>query len=53
MRGPRRARSIPLGHRPTEPREIGEAVAYFAGPGATHTTGSFLRVDGGMVIGKY
>jgi NAD(P)-dependent dehydrogenase (short-subunit alcohol dehydrogenase family) len=45
--------SIPLGHRPTEPREIGEAVAYFAGPGATHTTGSFLRVDGGMVIGKY
>ncbi len=46
-------RSIPLGHRSTEPREIGEAVAYFAGPGATHTTGAFLRVDGGMVIGKY
>ena len=45
--------SIPLGHRATEPREIGEAVAYFAGPGATHTTGAFLRVDGGMVIGKY
>jgi NAD(P)-dependent dehydrogenase (short-subunit alcohol dehydrogenase family) len=45
--------SIPLGHRATEAREIGEAVAYFAGPGATHTTGAFLRVDGGMVIGKY
>lgn len=45
--------SVPLGHRPTEPREIGEAVAYFAGPGATHTTGAFLRVDGGSVIGKY
>jgi glucose 1-dehydrogenase len=45
--------SVPLEHRPTEPREIGEAVAYFAGPGATHTTGAFLRVDGGVVIGKY
>lgn len=45
--------SVPLEHRPTEPREIGEAVAYFAGPGATHTTGAFLRLDGGMVIGKY
>jgi len=47
------AASIPLGHRATEAREIGEAVAYFAGPGATHTTGAFLRVDGGMVVGKY
>lgn len=45
--------AVPLGHRPTAPREIGEAVAYFAGPGASHTTGAFLRVDGGMVIGKY
>ena len=45
--------SIPLEHRPTHPREIGEAVAYFAGPGAGHTTGAFLRVDGGLVIGKY
>jgi NAD(P)-dependent dehydrogenase (short-subunit alcohol dehydrogenase family) len=45
--------SVPLEHRPTEPREIGEAVAYFAGPGANHTTGAFLRVDGGLVIGKY
>jgi gluconate 5-dehydrogenase len=44
--------AIPLEHRPTEPREIGEAVAYFAGPGASHTT-AFLRVDGGIVIGKY
>jgi len=43
--------SIPLEHRPTEPREIGDAVAYFAL--ATHTTGAFLRVDGGAVIGKY
>jgi len=45
--------SVPLEHRPTEPREIGDAVAYLAGPGATHTTGAFLRVDGGLVISKY
>jgi NAD(P)-dependent dehydrogenase (short-subunit alcohol dehydrogenase family) len=45
--------SVPLEHRPTEPHEIGAAVAYFAGPGAGHTTGAFLRVDGGLVIGKY
>lgn len=45
--------SVPLEHRATEAREIGEAVAYFAGSGATHTTGAFLRVDGGLVLGKY
>jgi hypothetical protein len=28
-------------------------VAYFASPGARMTTGAFLRVDGGSVIGKY
>jgi NAD(P)-dependent dehydrogenase (short-subunit alcohol dehydrogenase family) len=44
---------IHLGHRPIEPRELGEAVAYLASPGAAHTTGAFLRVDGGLVIGKY
>ncbi len=43
--------SIPLGHRAADPREIGEAVAYLAT--ATYTTGAFLRVDGGLVIGKY
>jgi len=45
--------SIPLRHRPIEPSEIGEAVAYFASEGAAMTTGAFLRVDGGLVIGKY
>lgn len=43
--------SIPFGGRPAEPREIGEAVAYLAA--ATYTTGAYLRVDGGLVIGKY
>ncbi len=45
--------SVPLGHRPSEPLEIGEAVAYFASEGAAHTTGACLRVDGGSTIGKY
>jgi NAD(P)-dependent dehydrogenase (short-subunit alcohol dehydrogenase family) len=44
---------IPLGQRPVAQEEIGEAVAYFASPGAAMTTGAFLRVDGGSVIGKY
>jgi gluconate 5-dehydrogenase len=52
LRAAARAR-VPLRHRPVEPREIGEAVAYFASDGAGMTTGAFLRVDGGMVIGKY
>jgi len=44
---------VHVGHRPVEPREIGEAVAYFASAGAAMTTGAFLRVDGGLVLGKY
>jgi NAD(P)-dependent dehydrogenase (short-subunit alcohol dehydrogenase family) len=44
--------SIPL-HRPAEPREIGEAVAWLASDAAEYVTGAYLRVDGGLVIGKY
>jgi NAD(P)-dependent dehydrogenase (short-subunit alcohol dehydrogenase family) len=43
--------SIPFGHRPAEPHELGEAVAYLAC--STYTTGAYLRVDGGLVLGKY
>jgi len=43
--------SIPYGHRPADPREIGEAVAHLAT--STYTTGAYIRVDGGLVIGKY
>jgi NAD(P)-dependent dehydrogenase (short-subunit alcohol dehydrogenase family) len=43
--------SIPLGHRPADPRELGEAVAHLVC--STYTTGAYLRVDGGLVIGKY
>jgi len=45
--------TIPLHHRPVQPAEIGDAVVYFASPGARMTTGAYLRVDGGSVIGKY
>ena len=43
--------SIPLGHRPTEPREIGEAVASLLA--SRIITGAYVRVDGGLVVGKY
>jgi NAD(P)-dependent dehydrogenase (short-subunit alcohol dehydrogenase family) len=43
--------SIPFGARPAEPDEIGEAVAYLVT--STYTTGAYVRVDGGLVIGKY
>jgi NAD(P)-dependent dehydrogenase (short-subunit alcohol dehydrogenase family) len=49
-----RARSmVPLGHAPVAPSAIGDAVAYFASRGASRTTGTFLRVDAGLAIGKY
>ena len=43
--------SIPLGHRSTKPREIGEAVAYLLE--SRIVTGAYVRVDGGFVGGKY
>jgi NAD(P)-dependent dehydrogenase (short-subunit alcohol dehydrogenase family) len=46
-------RLIPLGHRPGEPEEMGEAVAYLASDAAAYTTGAYVRVDGGFVIGPY
>jgi NAD(P)-dependent dehydrogenase (short-subunit alcohol dehydrogenase family) len=46
-------RSIPLWHRPADPREIGEAVAFLACDSGSYVTGAYLRVDAGLVIGKY
>jgi NAD(P)-dependent dehydrogenase (short-subunit alcohol dehydrogenase family) len=46
-------RLIPLGHRPGEPEEMGEAVAYLASDGARYTTGAYLRVDGGLIMSPY
>ncbi len=43
--------SVPYGHRPGEPREIGEAVAYLVT--STYTTGAYIRVDGGLTVSKY
>jgi hypothetical protein len=40
---------VPFG-RPGHAREIGEAVAYLASPGAGYTTGHSLVVDGGMLL---
>jgi NAD(P)-dependent dehydrogenase (short-subunit alcohol dehydrogenase family) len=46
-------RIIPVGHRAGEPEEMGEAVAYLASDAAGYTTGAYLRVDGGLVMGPY
>lgn len=44
--------AIPLG-RAAEPREMGAAVAYLCSDEAAYVTGAFLRVDGGLVVGKH
>jgi NAD(P)-dependent dehydrogenase (short-subunit alcohol dehydrogenase family) len=46
-------RLIAVGHRAGEPEEMGEAVAYLASDAAAYTTGAYLRVDGGLVMGPY
>ena len=46
-------RIIALEHRAGEPEEMGEAVAYLASEAAAYTTGAYLRVDGGLVMGPY
>lgn len=33
--------------------EMGEAVVYLASPAADYITGAFVRIDGGLGIGKY
>lgn len=43
---------IPL-RRPSEPIEQGHAVVYLCSREADYVTGEFLRVDGGLVVGKY
>jgi L-rhamnose 1-dehydrogenase len=46
-------RIVPLGHRAGEPEQMGEAVAYLASDAASYTTGAYLRVDGGLIMGPY
>jgi NAD(P)-dependent dehydrogenase (short-subunit alcohol dehydrogenase family) len=44
--------AVPL-KRGGTPLEMGRAVAYFAGEDGDYCTGAFLRIDGGLGIGKY
>lgn len=45
-------RAVPL-KRDGSINEMGRAVVYFASPDGDYTTGTFLRVDGGLGISKY
>lgn len=45
-------KAIPLG-RPAKPYELGRAVVYYASEDGDYLTGTFLRVDGGLVVSKY
>jgi NAD(P)-dependent dehydrogenase (short-subunit alcohol dehydrogenase family) len=44
--------AIPLG-RPAKPYELGRAVVYYASEDGDYLTGTYLRVDGGLVLSKY
>ncbi len=43
---------IPL-HRPSEAIEQGRAVVYLCSSDGDYVTGEYLRVDGGLVVGKF
>jgi NAD(P)-dependent dehydrogenase (short-subunit alcohol dehydrogenase family) len=43
---------IPL-DRPAEPEEMGDAVVFLCSEQSAYVTGSFLRIDGGFVVGKF
>lgn len=45
-------KQIPLG-RPAKAYELGRSVVYFASEDASYVTGSFVRVDGGLILSKY
>jgi len=43
---------IPLG-RPAKAYELGRAAVHFASDDASYITGTFLRIDGGLILSKY
>lgn len=44
--------SVPLGHRPGLPYEMGRAAVYFASADGDYVTGAFIKLDGGLALGK-
>ncbi|MEV6163762.1 SDR family oxidoreductase [Streptomyces sp. NPDC052052] len=47
-----RRRSQTLIGRVGEPEDVAAAVVFLAGPDAGYTTGEFLNVDGGALLGR-
>jgi glucose 1-dehydrogenase len=45
--------AVPIEGRAADPYELGRAVVYLASPDGDYVSGAYLRVDGGMVVGKY
>lgn len=44
--------SVPLGHRPGLPYEMGRAAVYFASADGDYVTGAFIKLDGGLALGR-
>ena len=51
--GERATMAMVPARRAGEPWEMGAAVAFLCSDDAAYVTGEFLRVDGGLVVGKY
>jgi NAD(P)-dependent dehydrogenase (short-subunit alcohol dehydrogenase family) len=45
-------RAVPLGHRAGTSYEMGRAAVYFASSDGDYVTGAFIRLDGGLALGK-
>lgn len=48
----RQKAAVPLGQRGGTAYEMGRAAVYFASPDGDYVTGAFIRLDGGLALGK-
>lgn len=45
--------AVPIESRAADPYELGRAAVYLASSDGDYVSGAYLRVDGGLVVGKY